>query len=66
MGEVVEGAFGLQNIEKNPDATTKRNYICYYCLEEIEFIDDRDLWIHVTSGEISCETIATPSNLEVD
>ncbi len=60
---------------------TNRNYVCYYCEEEIEFdlpnknfprvhLDESDsifpTWIHASTGSIRCHSVATPSNLMLE
>jgi hypothetical protein len=57
---------------------TTKTYMCYYCDEEVEFRsltpEERKIlvsdippqWYHVATASVSCGTVATPSNFELE
>ncbi len=68
----------LSDTPDTPD--TSKQYVCYFCEEKIEFsvplkgvpgifFDEvgscRAQWIHASTGEMRCHSVATPSNLEL-
>lgn len=71
---------GIRAGDQRYAADVKKQYVCYFCEEVVEFsppsgklidvlvnkgINCPPRWRHVKSGHASCNTMATPSNVEV-